>query len=65
MNFIKSVFDFFRYHRIVLFITSLVLFIILCYSVGFVTASLGIGIGFIISLVIMWIVSLIDPNIFN
>jgi len=49
----------------ILIITSLVLFIILCYSVGFVTALLGIGIGFIISIIILWIVSLIDPNIFN
>jgi len=49
----------------ILIIISLVLFIILCYSVGFVTALLGIGIGFISSLVIMWIAFLIDPQIFD
>jgi len=49
----------------ILIIISLVLFITLCYFVGFVTALLGMGIGFVSSIIILWIVSLIDPNIFN
>jgi hypothetical protein len=49
----------------ILIIVHFISFGILCYAVGFVTALLGIIIGFLVSVAILWIVSLISPNIFN